>query len=347
MQDLNDKITGGSLTAAEWNEVPSEIQNVIEGLGLALTSSDLNQLGKSIAGYAANGDFYTDSGAADSYVLTAIGSKQSPTAYTDGFSAVFRAGNTNTGASTVNVATLGVKNVFRDGSAVVAGDITIGEIVELVFSSANDRFDQVLFSKVSHSIPAASTTVQGHVELATNAEALAGTDTTRAVTPAGVATALTGAAAPAGYLRIGPEYINDEGMEEAQLDIDAALVVDTWESIGPTGSGADNTWASMDVIPAGAVAVRVRFVVATAGTVAGSHSAYVLARKTGASITPTGTVGYAGMQADGTNGHQSISVSSAIIPLDASLRFDAKWISVGVSSSQDIKANIESWFLPA
>lgn len=143
MEDLNDKITGGNLTAAEWNQVPSEIQNVIENLGQTLSGGDVNQLGKSIAGYAANGTFYTDSGAADAYVATVIGLKQNPTAYTDGLKSTFRVSATNTGASTVNVATLGAKNIFYRGSALVGGELTVGLIVDLVFDSGNDRFDLV------------------------------------------------------------------------------------------------------------------------------------------------------------------------------------------------------------
>lgn len=141
MQDLNDKVTGGTLTAAEWNEVPSEIQNVIEGLGITLSGADLNQLGKAIAGYVANGTFYTDSGAADAYVLTAIGSKQSPTAYTDGLTARFTPGNINTGASTVNVASLGVKSIVNKlGEPMQAEDITAIGIITLRFDFANDEF---------------------------------------------------------------------------------------------------------------------------------------------------------------------------------------------------------------
>jgi len=140
MQDLNDKITGSLLTAAEWNEVPSEIQNVIEALGQGLSSGDLNQLGKSIAGYVANGTFYTESGIADAYVLSKIGSKQTATAYSDGFSTNFLAGNVNTGASTINVAGLGVKNILLAGGvALAAGDIS-GRM-ELVFDNPNDRFE--------------------------------------------------------------------------------------------------------------------------------------------------------------------------------------------------------------
>ena len=140
MQDLNDKVTGNTLTAAEWNEVPSEIQNVIEGLGIALSGADLNQLGKAIAGYVANGAFYTDGGAADAYVLTQIGSKQAPTAYTDGMAVEFIPDNTNTGASTVNVAGLGVKNIVDTGSA---GLIIAGIRYQLRYRSGSGDFEIV------------------------------------------------------------------------------------------------------------------------------------------------------------------------------------------------------------
>lgn len=48
--------------------------------------------------------------------------------------------------------------------------------------------------------PASSTTVSGIVELATNAEAVTGTDTVRAVTPAGVAAAMAALFVPRNYL---------------------------------------------------------------------------------------------------------------------------------------------------
>ncbi len=137
MQDLNDKITGGTLTAIEWNEVPSELQNVIESLGISLSSGDLNQLGKAIAGYVANGLFYTDSGAADAYVLTQIGSKQALTQYTDGSVFEFIAGNDNTGASTVNVAGLGLKDIKIPGGAAPAAGAVSGRTI-LKFDSGND-----------------------------------------------------------------------------------------------------------------------------------------------------------------------------------------------------------------
>lgn len=144
MQDLTGQSTGTTITAVEWNEFPAEVQNVIEGLGQVLSSGDLNQLGKAIAGYVANGSFYTDAGAAGAYVVSTVGLKQATTAYTDGMRVAFVADNTNTGASTVNVAGLGVKNIFRAGAAVIAGNVASGEVTELIFDLANDRFNQIL-----------------------------------------------------------------------------------------------------------------------------------------------------------------------------------------------------------
>lgn len=138
MQDLNDKIAGGQLTAIEWNEVPSELQNVIEALGITLSSGDLDQLGKAIAGYTANGTFYTDSGVADAYVLSVIGSKQAPTEYTDGFEAEFVVDNTNSGASTVNVAGLGVVDIAGTGSQ---GTLITGKLARIRFNAGTGDFD--------------------------------------------------------------------------------------------------------------------------------------------------------------------------------------------------------------
>lgn len=141
MQDLNDKVTGNSLTAPEWNEVPSEIQNVIEDTGQTLSSGDLNQLGKGVAMYAANGVFYTDSGAANAYVLTAIGGKQTPPAYADGMTVRFIPGNDNTGAATVNVAGLGVKSIKAGGADIPAGYLNTSSIATLIYDNANGWFE--------------------------------------------------------------------------------------------------------------------------------------------------------------------------------------------------------------
>lgn len=143
MEDLDDKITGGILTAIQWNDTRTEAQNVVLGTGQALTASDPNQLGKGIAQYAANGDFYTDGGVANAYVITVIGSKQASPAYVDGLRVRFVPANDSTGASTINVAGLGVKSIVDGlGAPLITGSIRSGVLSELFFDLSNDRFVQ-------------------------------------------------------------------------------------------------------------------------------------------------------------------------------------------------------------
>jgi len=145
MQDLNDKVNNGGASAAgqldadEWNQIPTEIQNVIEGLGITLSGGDLNQLGKAIAGYVANGDFYIDSGIANAYDLAVVGSKQAPTEYTDGATFRFIPTNTNTDSSTAIVASLGIKTIKGvDGDNLVGGELVVGTEMSLVFDAGGD-----------------------------------------------------------------------------------------------------------------------------------------------------------------------------------------------------------------
>lgn len=139
MQDLNDKVTGDTLSATEWNEVPTELQNIITQNGQSLTSADLNQLGKGVSGYAAYGDWYSDTGAANAVVLTSIGGRQSPPAYAQGMGVRFTAGNTNTGNTTINVNGLGVVKLLDNvGMEIAAGTLTAGVRYEAVFEQTFD-----------------------------------------------------------------------------------------------------------------------------------------------------------------------------------------------------------------
>lgn len=129
---------------ADLNGFKLENSNLIVGGGEALSDADNQQTHKAVSAYAAGGAFYTDSGAADAHVLDTVGAKVAPPAYFDGFEAIFRAGNTNTGATTVNVATLGVKNIFFGGVALVGGEIVAGAVVTLIYDLANDRFNMIM-----------------------------------------------------------------------------------------------------------------------------------------------------------------------------------------------------------
>lgn len=141
MRDLNDKSTSDELTADEWNDVPSELQNIIESTGQTLTSADLFQAAKAIAEYAAAGAFFVDSGAADAYVLAPVGSRKAPTAYSDGQRIEFIAANPcSGGAVTVNVASLGSKSITTaDGGAPASA--AISGRTRATYHAGNDRFE--------------------------------------------------------------------------------------------------------------------------------------------------------------------------------------------------------------
>jgi len=142
MRDLNDKITKSLLTANEWNELPSELQNVIEGSGQTLLGSDLAQLDKSVVQLAAQGDAYTDSGTANTYVLTKIDNHSTLIDYKDLVRIRFIASNTNTAASTVNVDGLGVKDIKKNNGDddLTVGDIVAGVLYTLHFDSSKNVF---------------------------------------------------------------------------------------------------------------------------------------------------------------------------------------------------------------
>ncbi|RLB62694.1 MAG: hypothetical protein DRH08_12090 [Deltaproteobacteria bacterium] len=141
MESLNGKITRNTLLATEWNQVPSELQNLIVDSGQALTNADLDQLGKALAQFYSSGSFWLDTGAADAYVVNPAGNQQLPPSLDDGLRVTFRPGNDNTGVSTLNLATLGVKSIVReDLAALVAGDLSTTADVTVRWDNAGDRW---------------------------------------------------------------------------------------------------------------------------------------------------------------------------------------------------------------
>ncbi len=146
MQNIPTKVDGVStLPAAEFNQIPAELETAITDTGQTLSGGILDQVSKAMATYAGGGDFYTDSGVADAYVLTVVGSKKAPTAYFNGMSVRFLIGNVNTGASTVNVATLGVKNIkLADGTTdPEPGQLPASAESTLTFDGTNFRITSV------------------------------------------------------------------------------------------------------------------------------------------------------------------------------------------------------------
>jgi len=127
------------------NGYTAEFENVITSTAQTPDNLILDQTAKGISTYAARGDFYTDSGAADAYVLSAVGTQLPPIVYATGMRVRFVPANNNTGASTINVATLGVKNIKnRDGTDPVLDQIESGILIEIYY----DGTDFIIVSSI-------------------------------------------------------------------------------------------------------------------------------------------------------------------------------------------------------
>ena len=143
MQEIPTKVDGvDTLPAAEFNQIPDEIEAAIQSANLTLSSGDLTQLVKSITTYAAVGEYYTASGTASAYTLATVGARIAPPSYYDGMKVRFIPNLANGTSPTINVAGLGVKDIRQpDGvTAIVANSFTSNDIVTLHFSVADDCF---------------------------------------------------------------------------------------------------------------------------------------------------------------------------------------------------------------
>ncbi len=79
--------------------------------------------------------YLVDSGAADAYV---VGGDPAYTAYFDGMKIRVKITNINTGASTINVDSLGVKSIVKNVSTpLVAGDLPVGAIIDIQYDGTN------------------------------------------------------------------------------------------------------------------------------------------------------------------------------------------------------------------
>jgi len=163
---ITTKANGDSLDANEWNQF-EEIDNAIDSSGLTLTTAQKDQLKISMARYASGANFYTDGGSANAYVLTSIshggGKSFAPAGagavnYFNGMNVRFRPANNNSGASTVNVSSFGLKDIRKsDGTtALTGGELTTANDVILRYDSTNSCFI------IQEYLPATST-VQGVV----------------------------------------------------------------------------------------------------------------------------------------------------------------------------------------
>lgn len=142
---VNDVTTGGTdvpLSAEQGKQLSNKIGDLS-----TLTTSDKTSLVNAIkenttqlsdrvkiSDYEKT-NYYADTGTANTYVITP---NPAITAYSTGQTFKFKATNSNTGASTLNVNGLGAKALVKDVNvALVAGDILSGQVIEAIYDGTN------------------------------------------------------------------------------------------------------------------------------------------------------------------------------------------------------------------
>lgn len=153
MEEIGVKVDGvDSLPASEFNNnVRNELQNAVTNSGQTLDAGNLNQLGQAMGRYGGGGgDFYTESGVANAYVLTPVPPFITSKVYFEGMRVMFVAGNDSTDAgSTINVNTIGsVALVDAKGNPIGEKYITAGDTFTAIHNLANNEFRIISSSRV-------------------------------------------------------------------------------------------------------------------------------------------------------------------------------------------------------
>ena len=135
--------TDGVFNVTDANNIKAETDNYIDTSSQTKSESDLFQMAKTGAVVASKGDFYKESAgsAADVYLLEADDDLADVWRLKNGMRFRFKVVNANTGASTVNINSLGAKDLkLNGGSALAGGELVVNQNVEIVFDETNDYF---------------------------------------------------------------------------------------------------------------------------------------------------------------------------------------------------------------
>jgi len=154
---------------------------------------------------------------------------------------------------------------------------------------------------------------------------------------------------PTGFIGGIETHIEDDvGAVSTSLDVPTALTIATWESVGPTSSGADNIWTGMDDIPANATAVILKIYNRIIGSSTGnSYKGYLWGRKTGSVVAQSVVTQIALDTFTNRSGssQEASSMCTAYLPLDASNRFDLQYDSSGTTPTSDITIMVIGWII--
>ncbi len=171
-------VSGSRVPAAAVEHTQREIVNVISRSGLAPDGANQTQLAVAIQRGSLN---YAEA-AGQPNALTAV---LSPPliSHVPGMPVRLKIKSDNTGAASLNAGPGALPIRTLSGGAVSGGDLAAGTVVSLICTGE-------AWALAGQSLPVASVTRRGIVELATGAETLAGEDGERAVVPAQAAAAV-------------------------------------------------------------------------------------------------------------------------------------------------------------
>lgn len=136
----------------------------------------------------------------------------------------------------------------------------------------------------------------------------------------------------ASYVSASRTYLYTDGMVSDSVNYITDITENTWESVGPTGSGAANIWAALDAVPPGATMVRLWINSAVQPDGADRLSTLqVYARQTGSSagIAEVTRVLINSVLVDDYTGSSRVADQIVDVPIDSSRRFDLAWAATG------------------
>ena len=198
--------------------------------------------------------------------ITAVGVPVQ-SAYVDNKTYIVTAPANNTGAMTINIDALGVIPIKKaHDQAIVSGDIKADMKLQLIYNSTDNWMElqsAVLGSVFSGGITVTNGIATDTLTASTSIDGVIGGVTPAAATVTNLTA--TGTNTIAGYVaksvssgdwrRSGNQmHWVGEGIPDNYQWV-TTIANGTWETIGPTGSGATNTWAILDVLPSNCTAI--------------------------------------------------------------------------------------------
>ncbi|TGV26330.1 hypothetical protein [Mesorhizobium sp. M4B.F.Ca.ET.143.01.1.1] len=199
--------------------------NWVEGQAPSTVNNSARQMMGRLAELIGDiGGALTAGGTADALTVTA---NSAFTTYANGRLLAFTAASDNTTAATLNVNSIGAKSIRKmttsGDSALSGAEIQAGGVYLVQYSTAaNAAAGGWILVNPTVVINAATTSASGIVELATDAEAQAKTDTSRVLTPSNL-TALGGTSTFAGFLELATDAEAQTGTDTARAITPANL----------------------------------------------------------------------------------------------------------------------------